>query len=163
MLFFNIYYVYLQLQDKWNYYVLPNETGWMTIADFEHICMEYLFPSLIKKRDRDLENKDKHILIITDNHKSRLNRPLMEYSQKQKIDFITIPAYTSHILQPLDRGVNGVFKNSFCQHYLSPAMETQTNIRAAIVEASIVVLLYYIKLYHTKINYFSIFIIPKFN
>jgi hypothetical protein len=113
----------------------------MTTNDFEKICMEYLFPKLIRKREKDIENKDKRILIITDNHKSRVNRKLMEHAQKLKIDFHTIPSHTSHILQPLDRGVNGVFKNEFYKTFDLPSADTSATLRKAIVNASITVYL----------------------
>jgi hypothetical protein len=103
--------------------------------------MNYLFPELMKKRQKDTENIGKRILIITDNHKSRLNRQLMEYSSKNNIDFLTIPPHTSHIIQPLDRGVNGTFKSAFTDSFKIPKEETQSALREAIVEASITVLL----------------------
>jgi hypothetical protein len=98
---------------------------------------------LIDKRNKNEKNKNKRILILLDNHKSRMNRRLMEYAEKLKIDFHTIPPHTSHILQPLDRRTNGVFKAAFEESYNIPQEETQHNVRAALVEAIIVVCLFY--------------------
>jgi hypothetical protein len=120
---------------------MANRTGWMSKENFESICTNYLFPLLKRKREKDTENAHKRILIILDNHISRMNRSLMETASKQNIDFLTLPAHTSHIIQPLDRGCNGTFKRTFRDEYIVPAEETASSIREAFVRATIIVCL----------------------
>ena len=50
------------------------------------------------------------VLLIMDSHSSHLSPQVLEYAKSHQIILFTIPAHTSHILQPLDVGVFRPFK-----------------------------------------------------
>eukprot|EP00301_Raphidiophrys_heterophryoidea_P019447 c4382_g1_i1.p2 GENE.c4382_g1_i1~~c4382_g1_i1.p2 ORF type:complete len:101 (+),score=13.13 c4382_g1_i1:882-1184(+) len=49
-------------------------------------------------------------LLWLDGHSSRLSEDAVILLRDNNITCAIIPSHTSHILQPLDRGVNGAFK-----------------------------------------------------
>jgi hypothetical protein len=55
-----------------------------------------------------------------DAHPSRRNPELWRECAAQTIDVLTIPAHTSHLLQPLDRGINAAFKRKLSEEYEVP-------------------------------------------
>jgi hypothetical protein len=68
-----------------------------------------IFPEVERVRGV-MGDPSKMALIIVDGHSSRLNRELWTECSSKNIDVLLLPAHTSHILQPLDLGVNGEFK-----------------------------------------------------
>jgi hypothetical protein len=86
-------------------------SGWMTKQLWEDYVKGILFPEIERIR-KALKDGEKPALLIIDGHSSRINRQLWELCALLNIDVILIPAHTSHILQPLDLTVNGVFKTN---------------------------------------------------
>mgnify|MGYP002403980864 CR=1 FL=1 len=78
--------------------------GWITDHIFEQIVLTVLIPKIQQWWQRFGLEGSKSILII-DNHGSRANPRLLERLRQENIDLLIIPAYSSHILQPLDNGI----------------------------------------------------------
>ena len=55
------------------------------------------------------------ILFIMDGHVSRLNLSFIKECRKNNIVVLLLPAHTSNCTQPLDNGVNGVFKQTLAK------------------------------------------------
>jgi hypothetical protein len=85
--------------------------GWMTATSLEHIFLNILLP-VINQRRSILGNSYLPCLIVVDGHSSRFSSIIFQISLLENIDIICIPSHTSHILQPLDCSVNGIFKSA---------------------------------------------------
>ena len=55
------------------------------------------------------------ILLIYDGHKKHFSVPLFQWAEEHHIIIFTLPAYTSHILQPLDKSCFQPFQTLFAQ------------------------------------------------
>ncbi|KAI0235680.1 hypothetical protein LSAT2_013758, partial [Lamellibrachia satsuma] len=91
-----------------------SETGWSNTKIFQMYLNEHFLKYV-------LTNKDEPLLLLYDGHSSHINVPLIEWAQKHNIILFLLPAHTSHLLQPLDVGVFGLFKVSYyneCRNYL---------------------------------------------
>jgi hypothetical protein len=85
--------------------------GWMDKVTFEDIMKLTIIPEARRIRAMNGRSNERMLLLL-DGHSSRMNRELWEHFREEKIDVIVIPAHTSHILQPLDLGVNAEFKRA---------------------------------------------------
>jgi hypothetical protein len=90
------------------------QKGWMEKSTFTKIMEETVIEEM-KRIRRTHGREEERILLLMDGHSSRMNRELWERFHRERIDVIVIPAHTSHILQPLDLGVNGEFKRALEQ------------------------------------------------
>jgi hypothetical protein len=98
-----------EIQPKHSY-IHINEKGWMEKVLFEDIMQNYILKEIQSIRASIPFTECRRALIILDGHSSRLNRRLWELFREEQIDVLILPAHTSEYLQPLDMGVNGVFK-----------------------------------------------------
>ena len=86
--------------------------GWMTTDIFESWVETVFVPHLCQMRDaNDLWHEP--ALLWLDGHSSRRSQRAIEFLRDNNVIVGVIPAHSSHILQPLDVGVNGVFKQAF--------------------------------------------------
>jgi hypothetical protein len=88
--------------------------GWVTAGIFAQWIEKVFVPYVQEKRD----GEDKPALLFLDGHSSHATSEAIELLLKHNIHAVTIPAHTSHVLQPLDRGVNALSKR-FLRAYLS--------------------------------------------
>ena len=105
--------------------VLPNEIGWQTITSFEFVMRSIIIPAIVNKR-RFLNYETQKALIVLDSHSSRFTSQVWKDCVANNIIALTIPSHTSHFLQPLDCGPNGVMKKvCFYEmiHALNPPAE----------------------------------------
>ena len=105
--------------------VLPNEGGWQTITSFEFIMRKIIIPAIVNKR-KFLNYENEKALLVLDSHSSRFNSQVWKDCAANNIIALTIPSHTSHFLQPLDCGPNGVMKKvCFYEmiHALNPPAE----------------------------------------
>ena len=49
-------------------------------------------------------------LVIYDRHKSHIQPEVASMAMQSKVEILTLPQHTSHVLQPLDKRVFGPFK-----------------------------------------------------
>jgi hypothetical protein len=84
--------------------------GFIDRNNFEFI-FENMLISEIEKRRKELFNlKSKRALIICDGHASRCSAKIMDLGRKFNIDIFILPSHLTHIIQPLDCGINREFK-----------------------------------------------------
>ena len=88
-----------------------SEKGWITSALFEAWIQNVFIPHVTKVRSASNVPNEKALLWL-DAHSSRLNENAQKLLRDNNIVCATIPAHTSHILQPLDCGIFNVFKNA---------------------------------------------------
>lgn len=53
--------------------------------------------------------------IILDGHDTHVMLEVIQYPRVNKIVIVCLPPHTTHVLQPLDLGLNGLLKNALCQ------------------------------------------------
>lgn len=75
------------------------------------------------------------VLLLLDSHSSRLQPFLWKFVSTFNIDVITFPAHTSHLLQPLDKTVNGALKQSLRSIMATPESTEVKLVREALVSA----------------------------
>jgi hypothetical protein len=91
----------------------------------DKLNLQYVFESMIipeiTQRRKDISNaKSKTALIICDEHGSRASSKIMKLGLKNNIDIFVLPSHLSHIIQPMDCGVNKAFKlnvGTVCDFY----------------------------------------------
>lgn len=100
----------LGLEDSLDYFhFMGHGSGWMTASLFELWVTKHFIPSVQKKRV-ELNLPNERALLFVDAHESRRCAPALQALTDANIDVFTFPSHTSHILQPLDCGVNRSFK-----------------------------------------------------
>ena len=104
----------LQELSAYNIKVFANESGWMTRPTFEFLMLRVYIPELVERR-RKLMAENKKILLLLDRHSSRMSLPVILACIKENITILILPAHSSSITQPNDRGVNGTFKTWFAK------------------------------------------------
>ena len=97
-----------------NIYVYANTSGWETKSSFEHLMLQIYIPEMIRRRSQiGLERKN--ILLLLDGHSSRISLPIILTCIGYNITILVLPAHSSSVTQPNDRGVNSVFKSWFAK------------------------------------------------
>ena len=92
--------------------VAGQSEGWISSEIFDEYC-DYLI-EWIKNYRVSLSFKPyEPFLLFSDSHSSRKDSELLEKLKLNNITMVTFPSHTTHILQPLDVSVYGVFKKHF--------------------------------------------------
>ena len=86
-------------------------SGWIDEAIWRDWVLQIFIPHVNAKRQL-LNKLDEPAFLWVDGHSSRVSPVAAEALEMNNITVATIPAHTSHILQPLDRGVFRAFKES---------------------------------------------------
>ena len=91
------------------------ESGWMNRTILKEYMSKILIPCVTSKRavlqsERNDHEVEMHALLVVDGHSSRECPDMLDELSQFSIDVMCIPSHTSHILQPLDCGVNRAFK-----------------------------------------------------
>ncbi|KAK2941757.1 hypothetical protein BLNAU_23338 [Blattamonas nauphoetae] len=107
-----------------NMHIHFSNKGWMTKELFHSIMMDSVLPCLTDLRAKLTQNDQARILILLDGHGSRLNLDLWGEFYKNRVDVVCIPAHTSHVVQPLDRAPNAVFKRRLRGAPPAPGLRT---------------------------------------
>jgi len=81
---------------------LATPSGWMT-AELFLVSLKHFVSQITC-------SPEKPILLILDNHISHISCPVVEYCKEVGIILFTLPPHTSHVTQPLDRGLFGPMK-----------------------------------------------------
>lgn len=109
------------------YYDISGQpTGWMT-GNILKFWIENQFLSQISKR-RQICGQECPILVILDNHSSRASIDIKKMREEHGIHFLFIPPHTSHVIQPLDKCPNFMYKKLLNAAY-EPHPNDCTNIR----------------------------------
>lgn len=87
-------------------------SGWITREIFEQWTIKIFMPYVETIRRRSSEFSHCRALLLVDSHSSRAAPETLQMLHDNNVDVLTIPSHTSHLLQPLDRGVNSTFKRA---------------------------------------------------
>lgn len=96
-------------------YVQSNGMGWQSKFPLVSAFENSLFPSFREKRRR-LNLEGAPILIVFYGHVNCRNPGLLPACYRMNIVPVTLPAHTSSMLQPLDRGVNALMSTTPSEH-----------------------------------------------
>ncbi|KAH7820442.1 uncharacterized protein MONOS_15476 [Monocercomonoides exilis] len=114
-----------QTKEIWAY-----GSGWMDNKCFKRNALTILLSSIIERRKRmSLENE--HILFLLDSHASRADPSIWREFQEQQVDVLTFVPHSTHLCQPLDRGVFAEFKSELTYKFEASSSSSSSK-RAAI-------------------------------
>ena len=96
------------------YSIAGQDSGWISKELFAQHCRSVVIPAFEKRMEaaRKLGIQNPTGIFIVDGHSSRLNSELINDFRNRGIIVLVLPAHTSHLLQPLDLRVFGVFKQT---------------------------------------------------
>jgi hypothetical protein len=98
--------------DSVNLKIYSSLTGFITAELFGKHFLETIFPEIaIRQAKFTRDGSQERALLFMDGHSSRLQRTVWEKAASMGIDVCILPSHTSHVLQPLDNGVNAKFKS----------------------------------------------------
>lgn len=69
-------------------------------------------------------NRDQHALLICDAHLSRHNANVWNLLKQNNIDILVLPAHVTSVVQPLDVGIFGQYKEQFREYYKKTGIYT---------------------------------------
>jgi hypothetical protein len=111
-------------------------TGWINSDIYEQWVEQVLIPHIQAKRAmKGIETEP--ALIWLDGHSTRESAIARERLAAANVFCLTIPAHTSHALQPLDCGVHRSFKEQLKTYYRRPKDGGVGELRDALIEATI--------------------------
>ena len=84
--------------------------GWITDDIFKEIIEKIFIPEIAKRREA-MHFEDKKAILLLDSHGSRFQECISKLLSDNNIEMLTIPAHSSHVLQPLDRITFSLFKS----------------------------------------------------
>jgi len=92
-----------------NFHWAGQSAGWITAEIFKNWVIDAFIPH-VNVRRAVLNCQNERALLMVDSHESRRCIDALRALRDANIDVFTFPSHTSHILQPLDCGVNRAFK-----------------------------------------------------
>lgn len=101
-----------------------SDSGWINTEIFDDWVKQVFIPHIEAKRIF-LKAPNQPALLYLDGHSSRNNSTTQNLLKSKNVYVVTIPPHTSHVLQPLDRGVNRAFKQHL-RKYMRPPSKTGT-------------------------------------
>jgi hypothetical protein len=101
------------------YFVWANKIGWMNMETSEKYFLTVLLPA-IKKRRLSIGKPNARALLLIDSHSSRAIPSVWRKFAAAKVDVLTLTPHASEIQQPLDCGVNAIFKQPYNSEYEVP-------------------------------------------
>lgn len=112
-----------------------SEKGWMNRVIFREWVCNVFIPEAKKRRD-ELGDASDRIFLLLDSHSSRRAPVTLQHLKDENIDVVTIPAHSSHILQPLDLTVFAAFKNYLRSNLSFKDATTADQKRACVLKAT---------------------------
>ncbi len=91
------------------------DSGWIDLVGFANWVDKIFLPAVAERRTKP-GNESQQALLWVDGHSSRMNADVMKKLKENNVVVSCIPSHTSHILQPLDNGINGAFKSWLTSH-----------------------------------------------
>jgi len=118
-----------------DYTLAGQDSGWITTAIFAEHCRKTIIPAFLDNRARleELGVLNAPGILIVDGHSSRLNSKLLDELAELNISCPVLPSHASHVLQPLDLKVFGVFKSTLSKGDSSLRKLTLPERRAALL------------------------------
>lgn len=94
-----------------DFVITGNPGGWIDKQTFALYCRQIIIPRFEEQRIACRDPTARGLFIV-DGHSSRWNPELMDLFAERQIDVVTLVSHTSHVCQPLDALVFGVFKQN---------------------------------------------------
>ncbi|KAH7819666.1 uncharacterized protein MONOS_4891 [Monocercomonoides exilis] len=113
--------------------IWPNTNGWMDRASFLKSTLTVLLSAIIDRRKRILKETHRCLLLL-DSHSSRADPTIWRQFKEAEIDVVTFVPHTTHISQPLDRGVFAVLKSELSNNYNSPSSTSSSSKRTVVAD-----------------------------
>ena len=118
-----------------NYDITGNDSGWITGPILKNWLQNQFVYQINQLR---LEHGyEAPVLILMDNHKSRISIDSNYMWEMHHIAFLFIPPHSSHLLQPLDRCPNGEFKIFLAKTFKPKDHESANEKRNRVLRAAI--------------------------
>lgn len=92
------------------------QNGYQTKQTFAAYIRDTIIPAIQAER-LNLPTEKQNAIIFLDQHSSRMDADLLALCKAERIEIISIIPHASHIIQPLDRGVNAVLKRKFSMNF----------------------------------------------
>jgi len=92
------------------------EDGYMQQSTFYQIMKEDFIPYVERKR-MEIHQPEKLAALVVDGHISRFFLDSLELLHNHNIALLVLPSNSSHVLQPLDLGLNNLIKARFREEY----------------------------------------------
>ena len=86
------------------------KSGWMTKLVFDLYCMNLAHEISAWKATLEPRLRNRRVLLLLDGHGSRRTAKGIRYLNAFGVDVLTFPGHSTHVLQPFDVGIAGVFK-----------------------------------------------------
>lgn len=118
-----------------NYDITGSDKGWIT-GEILKNWLENQFAIRLQEL-RKKHHLYEPALVIMDNHASRSSIDQIKMWNLHQVEFIFIPAHTSHLLQPLDRCPNNEFKKLLKKNFVYKSKEDTSEKRIRILDAAI--------------------------
>ena len=83
-------------------FYVSQSSGWMTSKLFVAFCIFFACNISAYRLTLPRNTQNSTITLIVDNHPSRMNSWAIEFLTRHNIELLTLPAHTSHVMQPFD-------------------------------------------------------------
>ena len=129
----------VQFAKNW-FFFTSSSTGWINEAIYAEWVVKVFVPHIQCKRIT-LGRPEARVLLLLDGHSTRSSDVAKKALEDANVAVVVIPSHTSHVLQPLDRGVNRSFKQHLMNHITykraaGVAGQRQMMVRAAVKAAA---------------------------
>ena len=111
-------------------------SGWIN-DDIYYKWVDSIFIPFLKIKRVLYDAPDAPALLWMDGHGSRSDQRAVSALQTAGVATVIIPAHTSHILQPLDCGVNRALKGQIAKHFTRPSSGGLPELREALMTSAI--------------------------
>lgn len=111
------------------------QKGWIDKDIWEKYCETVVIPAFERRRAK-LGDPEARGLFLVDGHNSRINDVLMKKFNDAKIDVLCEVAHCSHIHQPADLMVFGIFKREFTLPAPAHGEPTTAELRKMLLDAA---------------------------
>lgn len=117
------------------------DSGWMNRDILRQYMSKVFIPGVIAKRSQlqteigDIDSIPRCLLVV-DGHSSRECPEMLVQLSEACVDVVCIPSHTSHILQPLDCGVNRKFKGAMKSRRSMNGISSVSQRRTAIITSA---------------------------
>ena len=99
----------------YNVYVVSNNSGWQTDETFAEYLQNHILSQLINKR-KEQHREEQTIVLLLDSHITRAQPNVLQFCRTHNVAILTFPSHSSHLVQPLDCGINAAIKTKVSEY-----------------------------------------------
>ena len=100
---------------NYNIHVVSNNSGWHTDETFVDYLKDYILSQLINKRNQQ-HRQEQTIVLLLDSHITRAQPDILQFCEAHNVAILTFPSHSSHLVQPLDCGINAAIKTKVSEY-----------------------------------------------